>query len=107
MAPPQTDRQAIVEAAVRLLAEQGMEAVSLRNVARAVGVKAPSIYWHVADKRDLLGHVLEKISRETFAEVPDEGDWRQWLRALALTVWRRQRHTRDMQQLILQARMRT
>ncbi len=106
MSAPQVDRNALVEAAARILVDQGLEAVSLRNVARAVGVKAPSLYWHVKDKRDLLGHLLEKISRETFEEVPEEGDWQQWLRSLAVTVWQRQQRTRDMQQLILQARMR-
>jgi len=36
-------RQAIVDAALAVLAEKGLDAVSFRTIARAVGVKAPSV----------------------------------------------------------------
>jgi AcrR family transcriptional regulator len=48
-------RGEIVSAAAALLARMGSdEALSLRSVARAVGVSAPSVYLHFADKDDLL-----------------------------------------------------
>lgn len=53
-------RQEILEAAERLLIETGDEAaVSIRAVAKAVGVTSPSIYLHFADKTDLLFQVCQ------------------------------------------------
>jgi AcrR family transcriptional regulator len=52
-------RQELIEAAGRLLAAAGNEeAVTLRGVAREVGVAAPSIYLHFGDREELLRAVL-------------------------------------------------
>ena len=76
MAGPRTDRQAIVDAALTILARDGFDAVSFRNIAQAVGVKAPSLYWHVSDKRELLGHMTERLFRETvLAAMPHAERW--------------------------------
>ncbi len=45
-----------------LLTETGSEdAVSIRAVAQRVGVSAPSIYLHFADKRALIDAVCEEV----------------------------------------------
>ncbi|MCC7367563.1 MAG: TetR/AcrR family transcriptional regulator [Chloroflexi bacterium] len=52
-------REELIAAADRILAETGdLEAMSLRGVARAAGVAAPSIYLHFPDKYALLHAVL-------------------------------------------------
>jgi AcrR family transcriptional regulator len=48
----------IVAAAERLLATQPVESLSLRAVAREVGVTAPALYLHFADRRELVWAVL-------------------------------------------------
>jgi AcrR family transcriptional regulator len=54
-------RADILEAAERLLLETGSEdAVSIRAVAEATGVTAPSIYRHFADKQHLLFEVCAR-----------------------------------------------
>jgi AcrR family transcriptional regulator len=54
-------RAEILEAAARLLFETGDEsAVSVRAIAKAVGVTTPSIYLHFADKDELLWAVCEE-----------------------------------------------
>lgn len=106
MTGPQTDRQAIVDAALAILAEQGLDAVSFRNIARAVGVKAPSLYWHVSDKRELLGHMTERLFRtEVLAALPPAESWQDWLRNLAITIYRQQQTVRDVQRIIVEGRM--
>jgi AcrR family transcriptional regulator len=55
-------REEILEATERLLLETGSEdAVSIRAVAKAVGVTAPSIYRHFAEKNQLLFEVCERV----------------------------------------------
>ncbi|MFD0256855.1 TetR/AcrR family transcriptional regulator [Kitasatospora indigofera] len=51
------NRDRIIEAATRLLAEQGREAVSTRAVSAAAGVQAPTIYRLFGDKQGLLDAV--------------------------------------------------
>ncbi|MFA9564020.1 MAG: TetR/AcrR family transcriptional regulator [Acidimicrobiales bacterium] len=63
-------RAGIVEATRELIRSEGLDAVSLRRVGRAVGVTAPALYAHVRDKEDLLkavaatqyGELVERLS---------------------------------------------
>lgn len=105
MAVAQTDRQAIVDAALKILAEEGLDAVSFRKVARAAGVQGPSLYWHVQDKRELLGLMSERLVREMLTNLPPAETWQEWLRNLAVAAYRRQQKTRDIQRLIIEGRM--
>jgi AcrR family transcriptional regulator len=52
-------RARIVEATRRMIEASGLEAVSLRRGAQALGVTAPALYAYVADKQDLLRGVAE------------------------------------------------
>jgi AcrR family transcriptional regulator len=81
-------RDEIVAAAERLLAEQPLEALSLRGVAREVGVSAPALYLHFADRRELVWAVLERRFAElttfTTAAADAADDPRERLRAWCL-----------------------
>jgi AcrR family transcriptional regulator len=57
-AGPSSRRDQIVAAARRLLEEDGPEALSMRNVAAEIGIRAPSLYEHVADKRALESAII-------------------------------------------------
>jgi AcrR family transcriptional regulator len=56
-APVESNRDRIITAAARLLAENGREAVSTRAVSAAAGVQAPTIYRLFGDKQGLLDAV--------------------------------------------------
>jgi AcrR family transcriptional regulator len=65
-------RDRVIEAALRVMDEEGLEAVSMRRIAREVGVEAMSLYHHVEDKEDLLDGICEHIMAGF--EFPDLGD---------------------------------
>jgi AcrR family transcriptional regulator len=80
-------RERIVDAALRIMDEEGLEAVSMRRVAREVSVEAMSLYNHVEHKEDLLQGVCDRIMSDF--EFPDEsGDWEERAKAGA-RGWRR------------------
>ena len=83
-------RDAVVDAAVDLLGEVGLEGLSLRRLARELGVSAPTLYWHVADKRTLLDHVADRLLADQWrAPGPAEGQpWWEWLHERALAQYR-------------------
>jgi AcrR family transcriptional regulator len=56
-ARPKTSRAEIVQAALDLINESGMEALSMLAVAERVGVRGPSLYKHFADRQALMGAV--------------------------------------------------
>jgi AcrR family transcriptional regulator len=48
----------------RLLVEQGPEAMSLRAIAREMGMTAPGLYRYYSNREDLFRHVIAMIFRE-------------------------------------------
>jgi len=66
---PALSLELIVSTALRLLDEGGMDALSMRKVADALGTGAASLYAYVANKEELLEHVLDRVIGEF--EVPD------------------------------------
>jgi AcrR family transcriptional regulator len=84
-------RRRIVETALRLIDERGLEALSMRTLGAELGVEAMALYRHVADKGDLLDGVVGLLLEEMGEGVPADGDWRavvggfgRGLRSLAL-----------------------
>jgi AcrR family transcriptional regulator len=65
--PTPSRHQQIVTAARRLLEDRGPEALSMRNVAAAIGIRAPSLYEHVADKQGLENALIAAGLREQAA----------------------------------------
>jgi AcrR family transcriptional regulator len=63
-AHPQTSTAAVVAAGRRLLEERGVDALTMREVADAVGVRAPSLYKRVRSRSDLFRLVLEDVADE-------------------------------------------
>jgi len=54
-------RERLVEAALDLINEEGLEALSMRALGSALEVKAASLYWHVRDRRELLELLADSI----------------------------------------------
>lgn len=62
--PDPTVRHALLEAAARILAEDGLDALSIRKVAAAVDTSTMSVYTHFGSKDDLVAEVvLEAFTR--------------------------------------------
>lgn len=66
-------RGRIVAAAFELFAERGYHAVSVRDIAAAVGVKDASLYNHFAGKQAIFDAVLAEQIERTRAAFAEEG----------------------------------
>jgi TetR/AcrR family tetracycline transcriptional repressor len=91
-------REAVVDAALGLLAEGGLEAVSFRRIAKALGVAGPTLYWHVENKRQLMDLMAEELVLRTGRAYsgPDQGQpWWEWLREDARRMFHALIATRD------------
>lgn len=71
-------RHAVVAAAIELADVDGIDALSMRSLARSLGVEAMSLYHHVANKDDLLDAMVDVV----FAELDRPEPGRPWRPAL-------------------------
>ena len=70
-------RRGIAEEALRLVEEEGMEALTTRRLAKRLGVEGPSLYNHVANRDDLLDEMTSLIDEHVDASLLEQEDWRE------------------------------
>jgi AcrR family transcriptional regulator len=73
-------RDAIVEAAMRVLDTEGFDAVSMRRVASELGTGAASLYAHVRNKDELLDLMIDEVTGEYQYPDPDPEHWQEQLK---------------------------
>lgn len=71
-------KEKILNAALELFSDKGYEAVSVGELAAAVGIKAPSLYKHFESKQDIFDALVEYMTAQyeaqSFLALPDERD---------------------------------
>ena len=73
------DRPTIVDAALGLLDEVGLDNMSTRRLAARLGVKGPSLYWHVKGIGELHALMADVMLAGWLPAPNAPGDWRAWL----------------------------
>ena len=68
-------RESAANAALNVIDTLGLDKLSLELVARQLGVKAPSLYYHFKDKNELLAEVALILLRDIDPPKIDENDW--------------------------------
>jgi len=80
-------RDQVVETALRLIDAHGFHELSMRGLARELGVYPAAVYWHAGNRAELLALVSERVMQEI--ELPDDSlDWQAWLLELGLRARR-------------------
>ncbi|WP_084531530.1 mycofactocin system transcriptional regulator MftR2 [Nocardia miyunensis] len=72
----------IVEAALRVVRQDGVEKLSMRRLSRELGVSPMAPYYYVADKRELLDLVATAALTGVRKPLRESGPWQQRLREL-------------------------
>jgi AcrR family transcriptional regulator len=73
---PALSREQIVGAAVELLDADGLDGLSMRRLGAKLGAGATSVYWHVANKDDLLELAVDEVMGEIVIPEVAEVGWR-------------------------------
>jgi AcrR family transcriptional regulator len=78
-------RERILEAALAIADESGIDSLSMRKLGQALGFEAMSLYNHVADKDEVLAGIVDLVLREI--EPPSTtGDWDEAIRDSAISA---------------------
>ncbi|WP_084421484.1 TetR/AcrR family transcriptional regulator [Henriciella litoralis] len=72
-------RDSAANAALNVIDAHGLGKLSLELVAKQLGVKAPSLYYHFKDKNELLAEVALIMLRDIDPPKIDENDWEKTL----------------------------
>jgi AcrR family transcriptional regulator len=94
-------QEAIVDAALRVLDREGVDRLSMRRVAAELGTAAGALYWHVANKEELLLLLVDKVTTDIRLPQPDPSRWQEQVREVAHEMLRVCRAHRDIGRITL------
>jgi AcrR family transcriptional regulator len=80
-------KERIVEAAIEILDADGESALTFRALAARLATGSGAIYWHVANKNDLLAATADDVIARVMTEVVGGAEPREVIRAIALGVF--------------------
>ncbi len=78
-------RDRVLDAAIRLADEAGIESFSMRRLGQELGVEAMSLYNHVANKDDILDGIVDLVFCE-IALPSGRADWKTAMRKRAISA---------------------
>jgi AcrR family transcriptional regulator len=77
----------VIDAAIALIGEHGLEAFSMPKLAANLGVRAPSLYHYFADKNALLTAVARSVATPAApTTMPADAHWTDYLIAQSVTL---------------------
>jgi AcrR family transcriptional regulator len=72
-------RRATLEAALKIVDEEGLDALSIRRLGRELNVQGISLYHHFKDKEEILAGVCQLALASVRTPKSTELNWREWL----------------------------
>ena len=72
---PRLSRERVLEGAMAVADEGGIDALTIRSLAQTLGVKPMSVYYYVANKDEILDGIVDLVFSEIDLPTAD-GDWR-------------------------------
>ena len=82
---PSLSRDQVLDSAVALADEVGIEALTIRKLATTIGTKPMTIYRHVASKEGIIDGMVERVFAEIERPSPD-GEWLDALRQRCMSA---------------------
>src|SRR3954447_12591020 len=63
-------RDRVLDAAMDIVERDGVEGLTMRRLASDLGVAPTAIYWHVGNRHELLGQLVDRIIEDVGAVAP-------------------------------------
>jgi AcrR family transcriptional regulator len=81
------NRQRVLQAALRLVDQEGLESLSMRRLGQELGVGATALYNHIADKAAMLDGLVETVLGEVLLPPGDDAaDWMAAIRSICRSL---------------------
>jgi AcrR family transcriptional regulator len=82
------DRDAIIDAAIRILDDEGVDALTVRRLATELQTGPATLYWHISGKDELGELVYDRIMGAVRLPEPDPGNWQAQLKEVVRDSYR-------------------
>jgi len=92
---PKIQREQVIEAALALLDREGLEGLTLRKLAQALQIQAPSLYWHFESKQVLIDGMADALVHDVARHFPERQTWEERVRWIAAELRRALLQRRD------------
>jgi TetR/AcrR family transcriptional regulator, tetracycline repressor protein len=79
------NRKIVLQTAMRLVNEVGLEGLTTRRLGEELGVEGPALYRHFRCKQELIDHMAGEILLPTISPVKPGQHWEDWLAERART----------------------
>ena len=100
-------RETVARAALELVDEVGLDALTTRRLATHLNVQSPALYWHFTNKQELLNCMAEVLVTDTFSDLQPstdpEREWAAWLADYARRMRRMMLAQRDGARILAEA----
>src|SRR5690606_3004815 len=83
MKAPKIQRDHVIRTALNLLDQDGLEGLTMRKLAQALQVQAPSLYWHFNSKQALIDGMADALVDSVARSFPDGQNWDARVRQVA------------------------
>lgn len=84
---PIISKDGAAAAALEIIDTEGLDKLSLQVLAKKLGVKAPSLYYHFKNKAELMAAITRSILREpVIVKADPSADWKAAMTELALSA---------------------
>jgi TetR/AcrR family transcriptional regulator, tetracycline repressor protein len=97
------DPGVIVDAAWALVERDGVDALTTRTLAAALGVKSPALYWHVPSMIALHSLMVERMLTESIRDPMTGEAWAAWLHDVGMAQRRNFLSHRDSGRILAMA----
>jgi TetR/AcrR family transcriptional regulator, tetracycline repressor protein len=105
--PPVLTEDEIVDAALNVIRNEGLDALSMRRLSRELGRSAMAAYWYVEDKQQLMNLVAKKMLAEVGLPDPESGTWEEQLREVVAAIDAKLREHPGIAEILLQRMLST
>jgi len=85
---PLISRRKTLDVALRIIDEEGLDALSIRRLGDRLDVRGISLYHHFESKEDILVGACELALADVRTPNTSNIDWREWLVENAVQYWR-------------------
>lgn len=102
--PSKFTREQLQAAALEIVDQEGLGALSMRTLASSLGTGAMTIYNYVSDRAELEALLVEAVMSKASWDGTEKSDWKEDVREIALAFWRAARLHPNVIPLILTRR---
>lgn len=85
--PPLITREQVAEAALKIIDDEGVDALSMERIGREVGVRGPTLYHHFNDKAEILAETARLVLGHLVDHEP--AGWQDFMISISVNFYRR------------------